>query len=396
MPSIRPNVLVWARETAGLSIEEAAEKIGFRGDGAIERLNALESGRREPTRAQLLKMAKAYRRSLLTFYLPDPPRKGDSGEDFRSLPQQQTTDEKLVDALVRDIRVRQALVRSVLEDDQDTRPLPFIGSMTLDSGVAAISKSIQEAVGFDVKGFRAQHSIDAAFSYLRTKVEALGVFVLLMGNLGSHHSDVAVSAFRGFALADDIAPFIVINDHDARSAWAFTLLHELAHLWLGATGISGPYGESKLERFCNDVASSLLLAPDELQSLNVGPGATEETAARIISAFAQERLISRSMVAYRLYRLDRISKEIWSNLTETFRQEWLASRQIQREKAKQREGGPNPYVIRRHRLGLGLLRFVDQGVQEGALTPTKAGLVLGVKPRSVATLLSTLHQGVPR
>ncbi len=393
MPSIQPRVLVWARETAGLSLDDAAEKIGMSGEAAAERLRALELGTREPSRAQLVRMAKAYRRSLLTLYLPEPPAKGDRGQDFRTLPQQQTGNEPLVDALVRDIRTRQAMVRSAMEDDQDVRALPFVSSMTMDNGVAAVARSIQQTLGYDVRSFRDAGSVDGAFSYLRTKVEAVGVFVLLIGNLGSHHTTLEVSAFRGFALADVIAPFIVINDQDARRAWSFTLLHELAHLWLGETGISGPYGESRLERFCNDVASSLLLSGVELQGLDVNPGTTEVAAVRLISEFAERRFISRSMVAYRLFLAGRVSEQAWLNLSTTFRQEWLAGRQAQRERAQEREGGgPNYYVVRKHRLGTGLLRFVEQSIQEGTLTPTKAGLVLGVKARSVAPLLRTLHR----
>src|SRR3546814_17037769 len=64
-----------------------------------------------------------------------------------------------------------------------------------------------------------------------------------------------IDAFRGFALADPIAPFVVINDRDAKTAWSFTLLHEVAHLWIGATGVSGGHFEGSTEQFCNDVAS---------------------------------------------------------------------------------------------------------------------------------------------
>jgi Zn-dependent peptidase ImmA (M78 family)/transcriptional regulator with XRE-family HTH domain len=392
MPAIEPNVLVWARETAGLSLDDAAEKIGMQGEAAAERLRAIELGEREPSRAQLLKMSKAYRRSLLTLYLPAPPAKGDRGQDFRTLPQQQTPNEPLVDALVRDIRTRQSMVRSVLEDDPDVQPLRFVGSMTMNNGVAAVAHSIQQTLDFDVRGFRAEDNADEAFAYLRSKAETAGVFVLLIGNLGSHHTDLEVAAFRGFALADSLAPFVVINDHDARSAWSFTLLHELAHLWLGATGISGSYGEGRLERFCNDVASSLLLRGEELQALEIDQGTAEREAARLIGTFAEDRRVSRSMVAYRLFLIGRISEQTWRNLSAGFHQEWLASRDAQRQRAQQREGGPNYYVVRRHRLGRGLLRFVERSIQDGALTPTKASLVLGVKARSVAPLLGTIPQ----
>lgn len=394
MPSVHPNVLSWARETAGLSVEAAAKKLGFSGERGIARVRAIEEGHLEPTRSQLLRMAKAYRRSLLTLYLAEPPRKGDRGHDFRTLPQQHTTAEPLVDALVRDVRMRQSVMRSALEDDEDIGPLPFIGSMRMANGVAAVAASITKTLGFDLAVFRQQGSVDEAFAYIRGKAEAIGIFVLLMGNLGNHHTDVEVAAFRGLALADSLAPFVVINDHDAHSAWSFTLIHELAHLWLGETGISGPYGESQLERFCNDVASSMLLPGDELRALvAIGPNTTDDQAGALIGAFAGERFVSRSMVAYRLFRLGQIPEAVWSRLTTAFRQEWLAMRQTLRERAKtQKKSGPSYYIVRRHRLGQGLLRTVEQRIQEGVLTPTKAGLVLGVKPRNVAPLLSGLRK----
>ena len=65
------------------------------------------------------------------------------------------------------------------------------------------------------------------------------MFVLLKGDLGNYRTAIDVEVFRGFAIADDIAPFVVINDNDSKAAWSFTLLHELTHLLLGQTGISG-------------------------------------------------------------------------------------------------------------------------------------------------------------
>jgi hypothetical protein len=57
------------------------------------------------------------------------------------------------------------------------------------------------------------------------------VFVLLVGDLGSHHSPLSQEVFRGFALADKRVPFIVINDQDAKTARSFTLIHELTHIF---------------------------------------------------------------------------------------------------------------------------------------------------------------------
>ena len=272
MPSVTPEILTWARETAGLSIDVAAAKLGIndvRDIAASDRLRAFEAGEGRPSRTLLLKMARVYRRPLVAFYMSAPPRKGERGGDFRALQERDTDAEPLVDALIRDIRARQSMVRAILLDEEEPTPLPFVGSMNIGDGVGAVLASIRQTIAFDLAAFRAQGSTEIAFSLLRSKVEATGVFVLLIGNLGSHHSTLGTEVFRGFALADPIAPFLVVNDQDAKSAWSFTLLHELAHLWVGATGVSGRFAEGQLERFCNDVASNILLPNNELSLVGV-------------------------------------------------------------------------------------------------------------------------------
>lgn len=391
MPAVNPHILIWARETAGLSREEAVVRLGFRearGVPAVERLAALEIGREEVSRPVLLKMAKTYRRPLLTFYMEAPPARGDRGEDFRSLPDRHTASEAFVDALVRDVKARQAMVRSVLEDDEEAGPLRFVGSLRVEDGVAAILADMRRVLNVDLVAYRAKGTPEAAFAFLRGRAEAAGVFVLLIGNLGSHHTVIDASAFRGFALADPIAPFVVINDQDAKAAWSFTLLHELAHIWIGATGVSGGEPDSRTEQFCNDVASAFLLPNGELSGVGVQRGTTADEAARLITAFAAERLVSRSLVAYRLFRSGMLSETTWRALSKRFLDEWRTMRKTQRARDREKEGGPDYYVVRRHRLGSALLQFVARNMIVGALTPTRAGKVLGVNPRSVHPLLA--------
>jgi Zn-dependent peptidase ImmA (M78 family) len=390
MPKVNAQILSWARETAGLSPDQAVEKLGIndaRGVAAVDRLTAIESGSAEPSRALLLKMAKHYRRPLVTFYMSSRPRKGDRGEDFRNVPDRHTGSEVLVDALVRDIRARQNMVRAVLIDDEDAKPLPFVGSMNMTDGLGVVLASIRRTIRFDLAEFRAQVSPEGAFALLRSWVEAAGVFVLLLGNLGSHHTAIPVEAFRGFALSDEIAPFIVLNDQDSRAAWSFTLLHELAHLWLGTTGVSGVFADARIERFCNDVAGAFLLPASELPAVGVDPDTDPAAATRLIGEFAEQRHLSRSMVAYSLFRAGLLTEDTWRLLKDLFHAQWRQSREARRERSE--GSGPDYYIVRRHRLGPALLSFVSRNISGGVLTPTKASRVLGVKPRSVAPLLST-------
>jgi Zn-dependent peptidase ImmA (M78 family) len=356
---------------------------------AADRLEALEAGTQQPSRALILKMAHKYRRPLVTFYLDAPPARGDRGEDFRSLPTKQTDTEGLLDALLRDVRARQATVRDILLEDDAHRKVPFIGSITMQDGVAPLLAAMRQGIRLDVGEYRAQASVESAFALLRSRVEAAGVFVLLIGNLGSHHSSIDVETFRGFALADEVAPFIVINDQDAVSAWSFTLLHELAHLWLGKTGVSGRSSEAQIEKFCNDVAAEFLLPSSELPRVGVERNSAPQAAIELIEKFASERHLSRTMVAYSLYRATLLREDTWKTISAWFLSQWRKARDAKRE--RQRDGkGPNYYVVRRHRLGPALLHLVARSIDEGALTPTRASKVLGVKPRSVAPLLQPI------
>lgn len=392
MPDVNPDILKWARETAGYSPAEAARLLGIsdaRGQTGEERLEALELGTVQPTRPLLQKMSQKYRRSLLIFYLSAPPPKGDRGQDFRKLPSSHTTTyDANVDALIREIQTRQDLVRSLLEDEESAI-LPFVGSVDQSIGSTALSKQISEALSFRLEEFRGQRTIDQAFSYLRNKIEAAGVFVILAGNLGSHHSNISVDVFRGFAIADKLAPFIVINDQDTHSAWSFTALHELVHIWLGTTGVSGSIADSQIEKFCNDVAGRILIPDSDLSSLADIRSLEFADVIQMISSFAQERHVSRSMVAYKLFLSNMITEELWGGISRRLRQDWLDNKASKGKGDLNSLGGPSYYVVKRHRLGAALLNLVQRSLGDGSITPTKAGRVLGVKPRNVGPLLQS-------
>lgn len=391
MPEINHEILTWARETSGLTVEDAAKKLLLKDTQAAtgaDKLLAFERGK-TPSRSLLVRMSKQYRKSLLTFYMENPPRKGDRGEDFRTLPEGFASKEDVyVDVLIRDIKARQSVLREILIEEDEAEVLQFIGCANLQQGVSNTANMISQTLNFNLEKFRGFKTADDAFKYLRTIAEEIGIFVLLAGNLGSHHSNIDTKIFRGFVLADDIAPFIVINDQDARSAWSFTLLHEIAHLWLGQTGVSGYFAENRLERFCNDVASEILLPTDDLNDFRPDVldfmNLTQE-----ISVFSQARNISSGLVSYRLLRQGSIDKKLWSDLSKFYKKQWLAFKDKQKNRNKMQDGGPNYFVVRRNKLGNALVRFAERMTYSGALTATRAGLLLGVKPLKIFKLFDT-------
>ena len=392
MVAVNPNILIWARETAALDLEEAARKLGFRDSKkrtAVEKLVSLEGGNSEPTVPQLYKMSRAYYQPYLVFYLSMPPADMDRGEDFRTV-QQRSTNHKgnaHLKLLMRDIKVAQNLIRDALEEDQ-VETLPFVNSASLSSGVMTLAKTISGALDFDLSAFRQPASYRKAFAYLRERIERKRIFVLLLSDLGSHHTTIPVKVFRGFIFSDDLAPFIVLNRQDADSAWSFTALHEVVHLWLGSSGISGQWGNHGIEKFCNQVAGEILFPLQERINIELDTAQGIDHLVGQIGTIAKSRNLSRPMVAYSLFLAGKIKEPTWRD----FNTRYEAGRAVESERSNSekslKNGGPSYYTVRRHQLGNALLKVTKQFVDSGQLQPTKAALVLRVKPLNVSRLLN--------
>ena len=397
--NINPGMLRWARETAGLDLHEAVGKLNFiRPSGdvtAAERLLAFEAGSQRPTRNQLQTFASVYRRPPLVFYMKRPPKTGSRGEDFRRTSGSVSRRENsLLDALLRDIRARQEMVKSLLEEQDEANDLAFAGSAAMTQRPESVASSIAETLDFDCKNpdKRDKHA-DGLFKTLRTKAESSGVFVMLIGDLGSHHTALDADVFRSFAISDHIAPFVVINDRTARPARPFTLMHELAHIWLNQSGVSGPpsldtphSSHERIERFCNDVAGEFLLPATSLLAHNARPDpGDKESVARFIEDVAKQWSVSETLVAYRLNRIDFVNNSIYRELVADYAVRWQCQRQ--REQFRNSDGFLDPNVIKRYKLGNTLLDVVCRTLRNESLTHTKAAKLLGVKPGAVESFL---------
>ena len=395
-------MLSWARRTTGLSEEQAARSVGLSTSSnstAVDKLVAIESGQRPPTRGQLVRFADAYHRPLTLFYLASAPAPAPRGEDFRTMsgPPPSPREAALLDALLRSIRVRQGMVKAVLEEDDDVPKPSFEGKLSLDDAVPDAADTLRDLLGMSADD-QQRRTPDDSFRFIRSRLERCGAFVLLAGDLGSHHTAISERVFRGFALVDPVAPFIVINHQDARAARSFTLLHELAHICLGFTGVSAapPSTPStrthdRIEFFCNDVASEFLL-PSAAISVPRRIGSLED-AQELVGAVAKEWRVSDPMVAYRLWRTGRVRRDIYGKLHELYANRWQKERERNRALMSGKEGGPNYYVVHRHRLGDALVSFVRHHLQTQELSHTKAARILGVKPGNVKQLLTPLRLG---
>lgn len=383
---VNHTILRWAREQADFTLEQAAARARIkhlkRGSvTAGDRLLAWESGTEKPTLGELEAIAKAYRRPLLTFFMSVPPRPETGLSDFRTLGDKSVTGgTPEFAAFRRQIEALQREVRVVVEEEE-AQPLDFVGSAAPNASHGEIVQEIRAKLGLAFEDHQHVRDSHELFGLLRDRAGDAGIFVLRKADLGSHHSKISVEEFRGLVISDPIAPFVVVNPDDAPSALVFTLVHELAHLWLGESGISnlGILGEphqpnhQDREVFCNRVAAEFLVPEAVLtREWHRFAGTEIDDAMQSLSRVFK---VSRVVVARRLLDLQEIPQQRYWALYDRWKSEW----DRERERYDQRKGGPGYFVSTRSKLGTKLLSTVIRAAYDGRLSYRDASKLLAVK-----------------
>ena len=261
--TVKPKLLRWARERAGRSVGSLSKR--------FPKLDLWERGEVSPTLKQLEGFAKATHTPIGFFFLPEPPIERVPIPDFRTIGKDRVRhpSPNLLDT-VYICQQRQEWYRDFTRS-MGEEPRGFVGAASLTSDIEATAESMRDALGFDVEGRRQTPTWTDALRRFIEQADALGVLVMVSGVVGSNNRrKLDPQEFRGFALADDLAPLVFINGTDSKAAQMFTLAHELAHVWLGESALSdvGPMSapSHRVEAWCNRVAAELLVPRDVLNS----------------------------------------------------------------------------------------------------------------------------------
>lgn len=386
MVKVNGAMLAWAREENGIPLSRAASLLGIKSTQKIsaeEKLISIEKSG-ELSKSLFDKVLSVYRKPMLTYFLESPPTPTNAGQDFRSPSRNfDPSQNAIVKAILTNVTARQNMVKEILVAEDEAVKLSFINSFSLDLKPSVAAEMIRESFGIDLIAYRKGSDYQASFRYLRNKIEEKGVFVLLKGNLGNYRSDVEIGTFRGFAISDDVAPFIVINHQESKSSRAQTLLHELVHILLGCSGVSANVEDDVIEKFCDSVASSTLVYEHEISSFK--PRLDHfSLLTSDISAFALSKKISSTHVAYRLLEEGYIDNETYKELAAHFHRLWLQ----QKQSAKDNDSSPSGLVIKRSYLGK-LVEFAERMYMAGAISPTQAAIVLDTPATKVKKMFVT-------
>jgi Zn-dependent peptidase ImmA (M78 family) len=260
---VEPALLEWAAERSRLDRGVLV--------GRFPKLPEWEQRETLPTLKQLENYAHATHTPLGFLLLDSAPVDVVPIEDFRTMGDHRVIapSVNLLDSVYA-CQQRQDWYRDFARLNGDD-PLRFVGSLDLNVGIEEAAGAVAEALSFQLVDRRQIGSWTAALDHLRERAEAIGVLVMISGVVGSDgHRKLDPAEFRGFALVDDLAPVVFVNGADTKAAQIFTLVHELAHIWLGRTGVSdvdlGAQSSDPVERWCNQVAAEVLVPSAEIRN----------------------------------------------------------------------------------------------------------------------------------
>ncbi len=259
---VKPEMLRWARERAQLDLAALRETLP-----AVDRW---ERGERNPTMKQLERFAVMVRVPLGYLFLDAPPVEELPIPDLRTMPRPSRQPSPDLIETIYLCQQRQEWYRGYLKGLRE-EALPFVASVRVGDDVVRLATQIRHQLHFDIAERSRLPSWTEALRRFIEQSERAGVLVMASGIVGSNtHRKLSPEEFRGFALVDDLAPLVFVNAADTKSAQMFTLAHELAHIWLGESGVSDAHAArftgERVERWCDQVAAELLAPLDTVRA----------------------------------------------------------------------------------------------------------------------------------
>jgi Zn-dependent peptidase ImmA (M78 family)/transcriptional regulator with XRE-family HTH domain len=376
-PPFTPAVFRWARDRAGYSIEDVAKKL------SIPRENLLDwesdNGALAPTVKQARDLAALYGRSFLEWFLPAPPDLPEPNliPDFRLYrgAEDYSDTRELLDAQLWAETQRDNALDLYSELSEDVPRVPETLFATIEHDADVVSATVREAMRFPIEqqaGRITTQERAGIPSLIRDKIESLGILTL-------RRSDLKRYGVRGFCIADFPLPVIVFTS-ESPNAQAFTLVHELAHVLIQQSAISGAIprqgGDAAIritENWCNNFAAAFLIPrPTVLAKCPIPNTPRESIPDAEIVNLANYFGVSEHAMLIRLVELKYVEASYY----------WDVKRQIYDEEERDFKAFRRPkFYGRRYASSLGTLytSLVLEAWDAGRITNHNAAEFMGIK-----------------
>jgi Zn-dependent peptidase ImmA (M78 family) len=360
--TVKPELFRWARERAGFKIEDLQPR--------FPKLALWERDQAKPTLKQLEGFAKATFVPIGYLFLQKPPKEQVPIPDLRTIGNREIEhpSPNLLDTIYICQR-RQSWYRDFAKSSAGESHR-FVGSAQIDAPIEETAKKMRRELGFDLETQRRCPTWTEALRIFIEQAEKVGVLVMCSGVvLNNNHRTLDPGEFRGFALADDLAPLVFINGADTRAAQMFTLAHELAHLWLGESALSdvGPASSpvNRIERWCNRVAAEFLVPLDILRD-ELGHGDPLPEKERLARRFKVSTLV----ILRRIFDAHRITREVFQQAYDN---------ELKRLLALPKGSGGDFYLTEAVRVSRRFARALIESTLEGQTLFRDAFQMLGIR-----------------
>lgn len=369
---LNPEMLRWAREWRGRSLEEAAHKV----DKTPADVAAWEANHGLPTVRQARLLAELYERPFLEFFLPSPPEVPlpELVPDFRmqsgTKPPRSNRDLRAIQQWGETQRINALDLMAELGEQPVEIPANLFA--TLDNNPAEAAERARHWLAFPIEdqiGLKKAEA-DHLPNILREKFEGAGVLTL-------RRADLKDFGVRGICLAIFPLPVIVFRS-EALTAQPFTLAHELAHVLLRKSGITGFRNRANntqpVEQWCDQFAASFLMPSDQVIAL-VGP-VPHTPAAEFddenLARFADLFRVSRHAMLIRLVHLGYVNPAYY----------WEVKKpEFDKEEAAYKSRARSKYYGSRYKSSLGDMYtgLVLEAWGSGLITNHNAAEYMGIK-----------------
>ena len=367
---VRPEMVRWAREHRGLTLEAAADKLSV----PVNILASVERGE-QPVYIGLFKKLSARLKipgpTLLRQTAPTVPP---APIDFRTL-------NGLNPSLGFETRIAisyaYTIEQNILEliEAEAIPETPHLPLLRLRQSPERAGEEERRRLGISNLKQLAWRQKEA-FRNWRTVIEAAGIYVIL--------KKFPIKDCRGFTIyRRENAPIIVINKAELfEPARTFTLIHEYAHILLRKPGMSDLDERNPVEAFCNKFASSFLMPHALIQDiLPYWPDAPEEWSIHDLRDWARQLKVSQQALALRLEGLGIAPVGYYGRIVQ------------QQIPVPKREGTGGDYVNTQvNELGDKFTKNVISAEQVRNIPSVEASDILDIAPRHFARITEQIER----
>ncbi len=318
------------------------------------------SGKKKPTINQLATLAKKINVPFGYFFLDHLPRQQNIIPLFRTGHKKPVFKySTALQRIISTVQMRQDWLAEYLQAE-GMAPLKFVGSADAEDNLHAVAKSIRRKIELPLDWAHLLPNKNKAMQFLIERIENIGIYVVINGVVNNNtHQTLDPKEFQGFALTNRYAPFIFVNGKDYKSAQLFTLMHELAHIWLGISAITDrenfqPANDAT-EKACDAIAAELLVAVDAL--LPAWENVRNKN--QPVDLLCQRFKVSRIVIARRLLDVGIYSKSEFFEFYNAEKKSWDAESRA--------GGGGDFYNNQPYRVGRAFFNTVNNAALSGKL-----------------------------